>query len=332
MTRAQISRIRRTLLRWYAKAKRDLPWRGSRDPYGIWLSEVMLQQTRAAAVVPYYRRFLLRFPSPRELAAAPEADVLAHWAGLGYYSRARNLRRAAQSIVERGAFPSDYDSIRALPGAGAYTAAAVASIAFGASHAVLDGNVLRVLSRFTAESGPVGAASTRERLRVVAQSLLDPNHPGDFNQALMELGATLCAPGNPACTECPLSRECLANRSGRQREFPVKKPQKKIVETAKLLLVIQQSESVLFWQRPVGDKRLGGFWELPEPAQLPDAKLSKCLGSVPHGIMRTKYVCEVWEASLTEAPEGFRWLNRNLLGTMPISAMAGKALSLYPEK
>lgn len=302
------------------------------DPYAIWLSEVMLQQTRAAAAIPYYRRFLRRFPSPRELASAPEPEVLAHWAGLGYYARARNLQRAAKSIVERGEFPSDYDSIRALPGAGAYTAAAVASIAFGAPHAVLDGNVIRVLSRFTAESGPVGAASTRERLRRVAQTLLDAGRPGDFNQAMMELGATLCAPRDPACPECPLSGECLANRSGRQREFPNKKPQKKIVETAKLLLVIQQGESVLFWQRPAGGKRLGGFWELPEPAQLPDAKLSKCLGSVPHGIMRTKYVCEVWEATLTEVPEGFRWLKRNLLGSMPVSAMAGKALSLYPEK
>ncbi len=162
--------------------------------------------------------------------------MLAHWAGLGYYSRARNLHRAAKSIVESGAFPSDYDSIRALPGVGPYTAAAVASIAFGLPHAVLDGNVIRVLSRFTAEAGSAGAGATRLRLSDAAQTLLDPRHPGDFNQAMMELGATLCSPRDPACSLCPLAGDCLAHRSGRQNEFPVKTPRKKMSETTTLLL------------------------------------------------------------------------------------------------
>ncbi len=258
--------------------------------------------------------------------------MLAQWAGLGYYSRARNLHRAAKSIVARGAFPSDYDSLCALPGVGDYTAAAVASIAYGLPHAVLDGNVLRVLSRFTGESASIAASATRQRLRDAAQSLLDPKHPGEFNQAMMELGATLCAPRDPACSHCPLSTACLAYKSGRQSEFPNKKPQKKIVETRKRLLLIQHSESLLFWQRPVGGKRLGGFWELPEPSQLPDARLTKRLGSVLHGIMRTKYVCDVWKASLPWVPEGFCWLNRSELGDIPVSAMAAKALALLQDK
>ncbi len=328
MLRATILHLRRALLRWYSREKRDFPWRGSRDPYAIWLSEVMLQQTRAAAVIPYFDRFLSRYPSPRELAAASEPEVLAEWAGLGYYSRARNLHRAAKSIATHGNFPSDYDSLRALPGVGDYTAAAVASIAFGLPHAVLDGNVIRVLSRFTAESGPVGASATRQRLRDAARSLLDPKHPGEFNQAMMELGATLCAPRDPDCSRCPLSSECLACSSNRQNEFPSKKAQKKIIETTLRLLLIQHSESVLFWQRPAAGKRLGGFWELPEPFQLPGAKLTRRLGAVSHGIVRTKYVCEVWEASVPSVPEGFCWLNPDAIRIVPVSAMANKALAL----
>ena len=332
LPRASILRLRRALLRWYWQEKRDLPWRGSRDPYAIWLSEVMLQQTRAAAVVPYFNRFLSRYPSPRELAAASEPEVLAEWAGLGYYSRARNLHRAAKSIAAHGTFPSDYDSLRALPGVGDYTAAAVASIAYGLPHAVLDGNVLRVLSRFTAESGSIDASATRQRLRDSAQSLLDPKQPGEFNQAMMELGATLCAPRDPDCSQCPLSSECLACLSNRQNEFPFKKPQKKIVETHKRLLLIQEGESLLFWQRPVGGKRLGGFWELPEPAQLPGVTLTRHLGIVVHGIVRTKYVCEVWQASARSIPEGYRWLNRDSMARFPLSAMAAKALALLRKQ
>src|SRR5436853_2803564 len=182
------------LLAWYRKSHRDLPWRGTTDPYRIWVSEIMLQQTRAVAVIPYYERFLARFPTVATLAAAPEQDVLALWAGLGYYSRARNLRRAAQAIVAAGGFPRDYDAIRALPGIGDYTAAAVASIAFSLPHAVLDGNVMRVVARVENEGADIGTVRTRERFRAVAQEWLVPDDPGHFNQALMELGATVCLP------------------------------------------------------------------------------------------------------------------------------------------
>jgi A/G-specific adenine glycosylase len=190
----EIAAIRRRLLEWYQKHKRDLPWRRTRDPYGIWISEIMLQQTRAAAVIPYYERFLALFPDAPALASAPEQDLLAAWAGLGYYARARNLQKAARLIVELPRFPSDYAGLRQLPGVGDYTAAAVASIAFGKPHAVLDGNVLRVLSRMVAEQGDIKSPAVRRGLATLADKLLHRARPGEFNQALMELGATVCVP------------------------------------------------------------------------------------------------------------------------------------------
>ena len=208
------------LLAWYRANHRPLPWRGTRDPYRIWVSEIMLQQTRAQAVVPYYERFLARFPTIEALAAAPEAEVLALWAGLGYYSRARNLRRAAQAIA--GAFPRDYESIRALPGIGDYTAAAIASIAFQLPYAVLDGNVLRVVARVENDASDIGNARTRERFRAIAQEWLDPADPGHFNQALMELGATVCLPRNPLCLLCPIASRCRAHAEGATAQVPVK--------------------------------------------------------------------------------------------------------------
>src|SRR5690349_5158936 len=198
-------RIAGLLGAWYARGHRDLPWRSTGDPYRIWVSEIMLQQTRAQAVIPYYERFLTRFPSVPALAAAKEDEVLALWSGLGYYSRARNLLRAARQIAAAGSFPSDYDAIRALPGIGDYTAAAVASIAFGRPHAVLDGNVLRVVARMENDAADIRSSRTRERFREIAQSWLDPRDPGHFNQALMELGATVCLPRNPLCLVCPLA-------------------------------------------------------------------------------------------------------------------------------
>ena len=200
------ARIGRLLLAWYARGHRDLPWRDTRDPYRIWVSEIMLQQTRAQAVIPYYHRFLERFPSVEALAAAAEDEVLALWSGLGYYSRARNLRLAARQIVDSGGFPRSYEGIRGLPGIGDYTAAAVASIAFDLPYAVLDGNVLRVVARVANDAADISAARTRERFRAMAQGWLDAAiEPGHFNQALMELGATVCLPRKPLCLVCPLA-------------------------------------------------------------------------------------------------------------------------------
>src|SRR5260370_1740295 len=197
-----IQDIRLRILTWYRKHKRELPWRGTSDPYRIWISESMLQQRRVAAVIPYYERFLERFPDVAALASAPEQALLRAWAGLGYYSRVRNLQKAAKKILELGSFPSDHSTIRGLPGVGDYTAAAIASIAFGLRHAVLDGNVKRVLSRLTGERGSIDSVAVRNRLVDIADLLVDPERAGELNQGVMELGATVCLPQRPLWPPC----------------------------------------------------------------------------------------------------------------------------------
>ena len=320
--------FRRKLLAWFAAVKRDMPWRRTVDPYAIWLSEIMLQQTRVAAAEPYYRRFLSRFPTVEALAAAPEQDVLTAWAGLGYYSRARNLHKAAKEVAARGSFPCDYDSIRELSGVGDYTAAAIASIAFGLPHAALDGNVMRVLARVDCEPGDIQAKPTRDRLRALAQELLDPAEPGDFNQAMMELGATVCLPKEPACQRCPIAKWCAARQQVRQREFPVKLGKKSQVAIEETLLIIEQGESILLWQRPKESGRMAGFWELPEASQAPQAKLGVELGVVRHTITFHNYTFRVLEASIRRVPEGFHWMNRAELARVPVSTTLRKALAL----
>ncbi len=207
-----IPEFRRRLLRWFRRRKRELPWRGTPDPYHIWLSEIMLQQTRVAAVVPYYQRFLKRFPTMQALAQGRSEEVLRLWAGLGYYSRARNLHRAAKEIIARhgGRFPREFDAALRLSGIGGYTAAAVLSIAYGSRFAVLDGNVARVLARLTALRSELRAPRCWKRLQGIAQDLLAPSAPGDWNQAMMELGATVCTPKSPRCGQCPIARWCRA--------------------------------------------------------------------------------------------------------------------------
>jgi A/G-specific adenine glycosylase len=210
----ELTTFRRQLLAWFRQYQRDLPWRRSKDPYRIWLSEIMLQQTRVAAVIPYYQRFLQRFPDIHTLAAAPQEEVLRLWSGLGYYSRARNLQRAAQEIVARhgGVFPRAEKDALGLPGIGSYTAAAILSIAYGAKHAVLDGNVARVLARLFAVQGDLRDAERWRSLQESANALLDPESPGDWNQAVMELGATLCTPQSPQCLLCPVAQFCQARK------------------------------------------------------------------------------------------------------------------------
>lgn len=317
--------LRKKLTDWYERHRRDLPWRQTRDPYRIWVSEIMLQQTRVAAVLPYYERFLSRFSDVAALAAAPESKVLAAWAGLGYYSRARNLQSAAQIIVARESFPDEYPSIRLLPGVGDYTAAAIASIAFGLPHAVLDGNVLRVLSRLTNDSGNIAGAATRERLRATAERLLDRRNPGLFNQALMELGATICLPRQPQCLLCPIAEDCEALRHGTQNQLPVKSNRIPTIYIEKALLLIRRNGKALFWQREAGSRRLGGFWELPET--LPSAEIWGELGDFRHSITNHNYRFTVLEASVRGTPKGFHWLPESALHEFPLSTTAKKALA-----
>jgi A/G-specific adenine glycosylase len=217
-----IPAFQRRLLGWYRRRKRDLPWRRTRDPYRIWLAEIMLQQTRVAAVVPYYRRFLRRFPTLGALAGARSEQVLRLWAGLGYYSRARHLHRAAKEIVARhgGRFPRELEAALRLPGIGRYTAAAVLSMAYGLPEAVLDGNVARVLARLGGLRGDLRAPRRWKHLQSAAQELLEPAAAGDWNQAMMELGATVCTPRSPRCGACPVSRWCRAYKLGIAEQLP----------------------------------------------------------------------------------------------------------------
>ncbi len=240
----EIQQFRRDLLGWFAVHQRTLPWRETRDPYRIWVSEIMLQQTRVAAVIPYYQRFLGRFPDFRALASASEPELLGHWAGLGYYYRARNMQQAARLMQDRGSFPATYQDIRDLPGVGDYTAAAISSIAFDLPHAALDGNVLRVLSRVLEERTNIASGPGRRRFAALAQRMLDSERPGAFNQAMMELGATVCLPKNPQCLLCPVAKFCRARASGMQNELPVK-----AVRTA----MVQERRAVFWIER--GGKR-----------------------------------------------------------------------------
>jgi len=224
--------FRRQLLGWFRQFRRDLPWRRTRDPYRIWLSEIMLQQTRVAAVIPYYERFVDRFPNVQALAEVPEEEVLRLWSGLGYYSRARNLQKAAQQIVvqHEGQFPAKLDEALALPGIGNYTAAAILSIAYGEKLAVLDGNVARVLARLGAVRGDLRESWRWQELQKVADTYLDPESPGDWNQAMMELGATLCTPKTPQCLLCPVMQFCEGRKLGLAESLPEKRKKRVTVE------------------------------------------------------------------------------------------------------
>jgi len=260
----RIRQVRRRVLRHYDRNKRDLPWRRTSDPYAIWISEVMLQQTRVETVRERWLSFIERFPSLRELASASEQEVLKEWEGLGYYSRARNLRKAAKQIVDSGSdrLPSDLEALRSLPGFGPYTAAAVASIAFGVPEPVVDGNVVRVLSRFANERRVVTQAVVRRRIEALSRSLLAPRRPGDWNQAVMELGATICAPKRPRCAQCPLSLDCRGFANGDPAKLPRKKPKAAVPHYDIAAGLVWRDERLLIARRPANGL-LGGLWEFP---------------------------------------------------------------------
>ena len=326
--RDRLKPVAKLLLEWYRAGHRDLPWRRTTDPYRIWISEIMLQQTRAQTVIPYYARFLERFPDVAALAEAKEHEVLALWSGLGYYSRARNLRRGAQRIESAGGFPDNYDAIRALPGVGDYTAAAIASIAFGLPHAVLDGNVLRVVARLENDASDIAALSTRKRFRDRAQSWLDARHAGAFNQALMELGATVCLARNPLCLLCPLAALCGARTDGTVAQLPVKLRKTEPVRVDGTLLVVERRGWILLRQREAAARLMAGFWELPAPEHLPGARIGEDVGTVRHSITHHRYHLRVARAAGSPRGPGFRWLAVRQLGSIALSTTARKALKL----
>lgn len=328
----QLPTFRRQLLAWFESQKRDLPWRRTNDPYAIWLSEVMLQQTRVTAVIPYYLRFLERFPTVEALAIAPEPDLLAHWAGLGYYYRARNLQKAAREIVTSGSFPTTYDRIRTLPGVGEYTAAAVASIAFNLPFAVLDGNVFRVLSRLYADPTNIASGEGKKHFACLAHQVLDRESPGAFNQAMMELGATVCLPKNPLCLICPVHSHCLANKRNNANELPLKVKDKRNVRKDRVLFWIERDGMLLAWQRPVDSRLMPGFWELPEVEHLPEVVPGAFVGSFKHGITIYDYRFQI---AVADAPSDIAkcvWKPISSLLETPISTIFRKAVRILENR
>ncbi|WP_448594415.1 A/G-specific adenine glycosylase [Thermoflexus hugenholtzii] len=270
--------IGEALLRWYETHRRDLPWRRRQDPYAVWVAEAMLQQTRVETVIPYYERFLARFPTLQDLAAAPLEEVLKAWEGLGYYARARHLHEAARRLLEErgGEFPRTLAEWRRLPGVGPYMAAAILSIAFGQDVVALDGNAIRVLARLFAFDQDPRRPAGRRPLQQRAERLLPPGQAGAFNQALMDLGATLCTPKSPRCPECPLRAFCAAYARGSPEAFPVRAPRRALPHYDVTAGVIEADGRVLIAQRPL-QGMLGGLWEFPGGKVEPGESLEECL-------------------------------------------------------
>jgi len=335
----KIVRVRERLLEWYERSRRDLPWRRSRDPYAIWVSEIMLQQTRVAVVVERYQAFMARFPTLISLAHTTEQEVLAAWSGLGYYRRARMLHKAAQFVAEhyQGNMPQTATELRLLPGIGAYTAAAVASIAHGERVAVVDGNVERVLCRmegWKAGSRAGGGSQLRRKIEALAAGLVSSERPGDSNQALMELGATLCLPRNPQCVMCPVAEDCKTQ--GEHKTAP--RPKMSTREVAYALSVCnrrkagQTHQEVLLEQRPASQTVMPGLWELPTliEAKVPEKELRL---SVRHAIMQVNYSVRIRTVfaddidSLTLSGGVRRWVPFGEAGGMALTGLTRKVLT-----
>jgi A/G-specific adenine glycosylase len=336
---ARIARVRERLLGWYERCRRDLPWRRARNPYAIWVSEIMLQQTRVAVVVERYQAFMARFPTLLSLALATEEEVLALWSGLGYYRRARMLHKTAQFVADRfqGNLPQSAAELRLLPGIGAYTAAAVASIAHGEAVAVVDGNVERVLCRvegWAAGSRAGGGSQVRRKIEELAGALVDPHRPGDFNQAMMELGATLCLPRAPQCVICPLATDCKTQ--GEHETAPRPPMQSREVGVALSVRSGRQAghshREVLLEQRPAALTVMPGMWELPalSSPEVPEEALSM---TVRHAIMQVNYYVRVRTVfeddvdALTVAGGGRRWVPLHEAEGMALTGLARKVLA-----
>ena len=261
----KIASFREKLLAWYDAHKRDLPWRRTQDPYKIWISEIMLQQTRVDTVIPYYERFLDWFPTVESLANAPEERLLKAWEGLGYYSRVRNMQAAARQIMSdfQGEFPSTYEGISSLKGIGPYTAGAISSIAFNLPQPAVDGNVMRVLARLFEVNHDIGNPSNRKIFQAMMEVLIDPDRPGDFNQALMDLGSDIEAPVNPRPEESPVKDFSAAYQNGTMDRYPIKAPKKKPIPIYLKALVVQNSQGQFLLEKNESENLLAGFWHFP---------------------------------------------------------------------
>ena len=347
----RVHTIRAALLAWYAAHRRDLPWRRTSDPYAIWVSEVMLQQTRVETVGPYYERFLRRFPAVAGLARSPVERVLGLWSGLGYYRRARMLHAGAREIVRRhgGKLPADAAALRRLPGIGRYTAGAIASIAFGLAEPILDGNVRRVLARlFGVDGAALGKRNEEKRLWDLAAQLVRGSSPGDLNQALMELGATVCLPREPNCGACPVRNACHAVAYDVVDRFPAATPRKKTVSVRVGVAVIRRGGKVLL-ERPDETNPFRGSWDLPaveltgghatealtrrfDQRHHVAVAMGACLGHATHGILHRRLKIEAHGGRLRRGrvsrSRDLSWVALERLAEQPISGATRKILKL----
>lgn len=337
------------LTAWFEKSARNLPWRQTRDPYSIWISEVMLQQTQVATVLPYYERFLSRFPTIDRLAESEEPDVLSHWSGLGYYSRARNLLKGARHLAVQygGKFPLSRDELLSTPGIGPYTAGAILSIAFDLPVPLVDGNVQRVFARYLGEPRPIEERDVQKRFWAVAEEWVGLSRsPRLFNQALMELGATICTKGAPRCDACPIRKGCVAHRAGTQLSLPARRPKRKAVELTWLGVVFEHRGNVFASQNPLGEW-WEGLWDFPRltlgsPDEAP-RRLSSLLKQYPeiesyrplsvqrhtvthHKISLLPFLCRLERKRAFGERQG-KWWKTEELRSAPVSSLVKKVLS-----
>lgn len=325
------------LLRWFAQYGRELPWRGIDDPYGIWVSEVILQQTRIDQGRDYWLRFMERFPTVEALAAASEDEVLRLWQGLGYYSRARNMHAAARQIVEAGGFPRTIQGLRALKGVGDYTAAAVGSMAFNLPAAAVDGNVYRVLARHYGIDVPINTTRGKHTFESLATELLPPGQASAFNQAMMDFGATWCTPRSPRCIDCPVADTCDALHTGRIHLLPVKERKLKVKERHFAYIYIRYKGKTALRRRPAGDI-WQGLWEplFVEDAPLPDlgCPLTLLASGVKHVLTHRVLLADFYLAepqALPALPEGYIWVEEPALPDYALPRLVERMLDLLPQ-
>lgn len=347
--------IREKLVAWYERVKRDLPWRRNTEPYRVWVSEIMLQQTRVETVIPYYERFMKWFPTVEALAQATEDKLYKAWEGLGYYSRVRNMQKAARKIVDlhQGLFPETYKDILALPGIGPYTAGAVSSIAFSKPRAAVDGNVLRVYARLFAIHDPINQPRVRKQFEVLGECLVDPDRPSSYNQGLMELGATICVPKQPKCMICPLAEHCHAREQSIQLDLPKKEPKKKQKRLTMLAIWLERSDKHLLVKRPA-DGVLSNMWALPSIAREESAGTDEdqlraylleefglvCENMVFVGKAKHVFTHVIWEFQVYKAKwvEGdtpafpqCQWTDEDLRGTLALPTAFKKVLEVVEK-
>lgn len=349
----EIKPFQKKLLSWYQKNKRSLPWRLNQEPYRVWISEIMLQQTQVQTVIPYYEKFLKRFPTVHALANAEEEDVLSHWAGLGYYRRARQLHACAKTIAEQKGVPNNAKDWQQFPGIGPYTAAAIASIALNEPIAVVDGNVIRVISRLHALAGHAKSPSLKLSVTTIAQTLIDPNQPGDFNQAMMELGATVCTPHLTQCSACPVHIYCKAYQLDQVGTIPAVPPQKIIKQIHRTVLVIMNQQKVLIQKRPANAKWLPQFyaplewWDTAAPnnakqwamllasSYLNISSHPIAIGKTKHTITNHHIISSIYGITTNtklKAPARHQWVPWEALDNKAIANLDAKVFNLVSKR